>query len=252
MSDLRDHVVPLHKQTLQEGVFRRLCELILEGGLAPGQSITVAHLAEAFGVSPMPVREALTKLTGAGVLTVVSGRTIGIPKLTLARLEDLRRVRLEVETTAVRWATERQDASLIASLTQAFRRLEEAEKNADAQHYIRANYDFHFHLYRHAGSPILLTIIENLWLQISPYFHLLRESGNFRISNHQHAAVFEGVRSRDPARAAKALAADIEGAYRVLALLIEQEGRSGRVRWDARKAASAPPASAPNICDAET
>ncbi len=63
----------------------------------------MAHLAEAFGVSPMPVREALTKLTGAGVLTVVSGRTIGIPKLTSARLEDLRRVRLEVETTAVRW-----------------------------------------------------------------------------------------------------------------------------------------------------
>ncbi len=31
MSDLREQVVPLHKQTLQEGVFRRLCELILEG-----------------------------------------------------------------------------------------------------------------------------------------------------------------------------------------------------------------------------
>ncbi len=117
MSDLREHVVPLHKQTLQEGVFRRLYELILEGGIAPGQSITVAHLAEAFGVSPMPVREALTKLTGAGVLTVVSGRTIGIPKLTRARLDDLRRVRLEVETTAVKWATERKAPELIETLT---------------------------------------------------------------------------------------------------------------------------------------
>ena len=230
MSDLREHVVPLHKQTLQEGVFRRLCELILEGGIAPGQSITVAHLAEAFGVSPMPVREALTKLTGAGVLTVVSGRTIGIPKLTLERLEDLRRVRLEVESTAVRWATERQDGVLIAALTRAFQRLEEAEKNADAQHYIRANYDFHFHLYRHAGSPILLTIIENLWLQISPYFHLLRGSGNFRISNHQHRAIFDAVSAGDPERAARALAADIEGAYEVLAVLIGEGAAAGKTR----------------------
>ena len=223
MTDLRERVVPLLKQTLQEGVFRRLCELILEGGIAPGQSITVAHLAEAFGVSPMPVREALTRLTGAGVLTVVSGRTIGIPKLTMDRLNDLRKVRLEVETTAVRWAAERQDEALLGALTRAFQRLEEAEKNADAKHYIRANYDFHFHLYRHAGSPILLTIIENLWLQISPYFHLLRESGNFRISNHQHEAMFEGVQRRDPEAAATALAADIDGAYHVLATHIASE-----------------------------
>lgn len=240
MSDLREQVVPLHKQTLQEGVFRRLCELILEGGIAPGQSITVAHLAEAFGVSPMPVREALTKLTGAGVLTVVSGRTIGIPKLTSARLEDLRRVRLEVETTAVRWATERQDGTLIAALTRAFQRLEEAEKNADAQHYIGANYDFHFHIYRHAGSPILLTIIENLWLQISPYFHLLRGSGNFRISNHQHRAIFDAVSARDPERAARALAADIGGAYEVLAALIGSGAGEGKSKAGGRVLASTP------------
>lgn len=222
MSDLREHVVPLHKQTLQEGVFRRLYELILEGGIAPGQSITVAHLAEAFGVSPMPVREALTKLTGAGVLTVVSGRTIGIPKLTRARLDDLRRVRLEVETTAVRWATERQAPELIETLTQAYRRLQEAEKTGDARHYIRANYDFHFLFYRNAGSPILLTIIENLWLQISPYFHLLRETGNFRIANHQHSEMFEGLRTGDPERSAAALSADINGAYKVLTTLVDE------------------------------
>ncbi|WP_442185536.1 GntR family transcriptional regulator [Rhizobium leguminosarum] len=54
--------------------------MILKGGIVPGESITVASLAEAFEVIPMPVRNALTLLTSAGALTVISGRTIGIPK----------------------------------------------------------------------------------------------------------------------------------------------------------------------------
>ena len=44
--------------TLQDHVYRQLCELILNGEIAPGQLITIQALAEAFGVSAMPVREA--------------------------------------------------------------------------------------------------------------------------------------------------------------------------------------------------
>ncbi len=60
-------------------------------------SATVQSLADAFGVSPMPVREALRRLTAANALTVVSGRSIGIPALSRERLTDLRNVRFEIE-----------------------------------------------------------------------------------------------------------------------------------------------------------
>ena len=220
MSPLSQRITPLRKESLQDGVFRRLCELILEGGIAPGESITVASVAEAFGVSPMPVREALTRLTAAGALTVVSGRTIGIPKLSRDRLEDLRRVRIEIETTAARWATSNAGSSFDRQLAGILDRLRDAEKTADTKLYVQANYDFHFATYRHAGSPLMLAIIENLWLQISPYFHLLRESGNFQISNLQHERIYEGLRHKDEAEVVAALTADIEGAYSVLSKLI--------------------------------
>ena len=48
--------------TLQDHVFRQLCELILNGEISPGQLITIQALADAFGVSAMPVREALQRL----------------------------------------------------------------------------------------------------------------------------------------------------------------------------------------------
>ncbi|MBV9289801.1 MAG: GntR family transcriptional regulator, partial [Hyphomicrobiales bacterium] len=82
------------RHTLQDHVFRQLCELILNGEIAPGQLITIQALADAFGVSAMPVCEALQQLTSARALTVISGRSIGIPPLIRGRLRDLSRVKL--------------------------------------------------------------------------------------------------------------------------------------------------------------
>ncbi|ESW80484.1 FCD domain-containing protein [Mesorhizobium sp. C280B] len=52
--------------------------------------------------------------------------------------------------------------------------------------YLRANYAFHFSIYRAAGSENMLNIIENLWLQISPYFNMLHDSGNYSTANQHH------------------------------------------------------------------
>ena len=90
-------VVRVPRNTLQDHVYRQLCELILNGEIAPGQLVTIQGLADAFGVSAMPVREALQRLAAARVLTVISSRSIGVPPLSEERLFDLRRVRLEVE-----------------------------------------------------------------------------------------------------------------------------------------------------------
>lgn len=220
MSALSDRIIPAQKESLQDIVYRRLRELILEGGIVAGQSVTVASLAEAFDVSPMPVREALTRLTSIGALTVVSGRTIGVPKLTRERLDDLRNVRLEVEVIAAKWATLRCDAALINQLTGIMSQLDSAMENANGEVYVRANYDFHFAIYRHSNSPTLLTIIENLWLQVSPYFHLLRGAGNFRFAKQQHNLMYEYMKKKDSDKVCEALIADIDEAYKIIYKLI--------------------------------
>jgi DNA-binding GntR family transcriptional regulator len=106
----------LERSTLLDHVYRQLTELILDGEIAPGQSITINSLADAFGVSAMPVREALQRLTAERVLTVISGRTIGVPPLSAERFYDLLRVRLEVEALASEWASEFITADDLAQL----------------------------------------------------------------------------------------------------------------------------------------
>ncbi|MEZ0214346.1 MAG: GntR family transcriptional regulator, partial [Xanthobacteraceae bacterium] len=155
-----------------------------------------------------------------GALTVVSGRTIGVPKLTRDRLDDLRNVRLEVEIIAARWATLRCDDHLINQLTEIMSQLDAAMEDANGEVYVRANYDFHFAIYRHSNSPTLLTIIENLWLQVSPYFHLLRGAGNFRFAKQQHNLMYYAIKQKDTQKVCEALAADIDEAYKIIYNLI--------------------------------
>jgi DNA-binding GntR family transcriptional regulator len=220
MHGLSERVSPLTRETLEDGVYRQLCEVILHGGIAPGESITVASLADAFGVSPMPVRKALARLSAGGALTVLSGRSIGVPKLMRSRLDELKRVRLVIETAAAGWAAERASDAFVAHLDKSYRALLDSERAGDAKGYVQANYDFHFDIYRQSESQIMLQIIESLWLQISPYFHLLRSSGNFRISNRHHGEIFEAMKTRDTVRAQEALCRDINDAYAVLVELV--------------------------------
>ncbi len=213
-------VAQVPRSTMQDQVYRQLCELILNGEIAPGQLVTIQALAHAFGVSAMPVREALQRLSAARVLTVISGRSIGVPPLSRDRLSDLRRVRVEVESIAAMWAAPTLKDAELQRLEECVAAMEEAVRLGQNKQYLRWNRAFHFGIYSAARSEALLAIIETLWLQISPYFHLLHASGNYLMANRQHELMLDGLRARDGAAVAGALRDDIEAAYQVLASLL--------------------------------
>ncbi len=213
-------VIPLSRETLQDQVYRKVCDLILDGEIAPGQLVTIQSVADAFGVSHMPVREALRRLSAANVLTVVSGRSIGIPPLNRASLNDLRNVRLEIEALAAVWATRNITDDELRGIEEVYRKLGTAIDTGDARSFLRANHAFHFAIYRTARSDRLFTVIENLRLQIGPYFNLLRGSGNYEVSNRHHQVIVEGLRARDEKQVSGAVRADIEAAYQVLLRLV--------------------------------
>ena len=149
-------MAPLARDTLHERAYRRICDLILDGEIAPGQVVTIQNLAEAFGVSTMPVREALKRLTAAGAISLVTGRSMGIPRLSLERLADLRRVRLSVEGIATEWAAELMEPSELARLRRQCALLSRAAKEENVKDYLRANRAFHFIIYNAARSPTLV------------------------------------------------------------------------------------------------
>src|SRR5579863_496713 len=221
LADIR--VAPVERETLQERVYNRLANLILDGDIPPGRLITIQSLAEAFGVSAMPVREALKRLTASNALTVVSGRSIGVPPITLERLTDLRNVRREIEGAATAWAAKRIDAGALAALERDLARMDQAIASSETTPYLRANRSFHFTIYRASGSPVSVALIESLWLQISPYFNLLQGSGNYVSANSSHRIAAEALARGDAASAKAAIRADIDRAFEILASMLAGE-----------------------------
>jgi DNA-binding GntR family transcriptional regulator len=201
--------------TLPSEIYRRLKVMILDGGLIPGELVTIQGLASAFGVSAMPVREALQRLTAEGALKVISGRSVGIPELEAHRLRDLTRVRVEIESLAASWAAAQVTISDRAKLQSLVETMTEAVEAGDTRAYVRGNHDFHFTIYAASGSETLLDVIEGLWLQVSPYFHLLhgvRGAGNYDTANLEHKLILQAINDGDADACAAHLREDIESA----------------------------------------
>jgi DNA-binding GntR family transcriptional regulator len=211
---------PVDRETVQDRVYHQIKAMILNGEIEPGEAVTIQSLSDAFQVSAMPVREALRRLMAEQVLTVLSGRSVGVAPLTPERLEDLWRVRCEIEGAAVRWAAEKVTPEDIRDLTGLVETMEEAAACSDGKLYVPANHHFHFRIYGLAGSPSLLSIIESLWLQVGPYFHVLRASGNWHAANSAHRAMLESLARKDGAGTEAALRNDIDAAAKTLKIML--------------------------------
>ena len=218
---------PIQKDKLHDQVYGQLCTLLREGEFTPGQAVHVARVAEAFGVSAMPVREALTRLQAIGVVANVSGRSLGVPSLGYEELTDLRDVRLEVEVLAVKWALAKRDDAFVADLEELLNQLETTERSGDVQGYIKANYEFHLRLYQQSNSPVLIDIIDTLWLRVSPHLYQLERENQYKVSNSHHRKIVQAIRDGDEATATRELVLDISDAYDVIVRTLFGENPTG-------------------------
>jgi DNA-binding GntR family transcriptional regulator len=213
-------LMPISKDTVQDRVYASLRAAIMRGEIKPGQTLTIPGLSAMLGTSAMPVRQALFRLAAERALTVISGRTVGVPPLSRSRLRDLTRVRIEIEGLAAAWAAENATAPLIEDLNTLVEQMWQYSEADDASGFLSRNQAFHFAVYGASGSPTLVPIIESLWLQIGPYLSLLHRSGNYRLGNEHHDALKEALARGDGAGARAALTGDISAAAEVLLTMV--------------------------------
>ncbi len=204
----------LERVTLGERVYSELRQLLMAGKLVPGEKLSLRSVAEALGVSMMPVREAVARLVAEGALTVLPNRAVSVPPMTQSKLRELMQIRIEIEGYAAEEAAAVcSGAALkrISELDEAFRAAV-LSRNADVEHALRINKEFHFAVYESTGLGILTAIIESLWLKVGPVINLdLRASQRLTSGGAEghHAALVAALAARDGKAARKALAGDI-------------------------------------------
>ena len=103
----------LNKNTLRHDIYDQLRQSIITGDLLPGESITLRNIAEQFGVSIMPVREALWQLESENIIVIESNRSIRVNSLSAEEMEEALSIRIMLEAEAARLACERRPDSAI-------------------------------------------------------------------------------------------------------------------------------------------
>lgn len=157
--------------TLRQKVYEQLRSKILGAELLPGQVISLRGLAESFGVSLLPVREAVWQLASENILVVESNKKIQVNHLTKDEFKEVLGIRLILESEAVGKACKLRPKEAVPKV----KRILEAMKKqvgVNQKGYIIKNDEFHKAIYYHAGSPLLLELIQRLLARVNPYIYL--------------------------------------------------------------------------------
>jgi DNA-binding GntR family transcriptional regulator len=174
---------------------------ILAGVLRPGQELSLRELATRLGVSTIPVREALRRLEGQGLLTSSSGRSSRVAPLDADDLHGIYRLRQVLEPEiAGRACLLLPDAELdaLAAVATSF-----GDEALGTDQIYLAHHDLHRRLLAPAATAWDVRTLENLWHAAERYLRLALGARNDRGGEHArrehaHTELLTGFRARDP------------------------------------------------------
>jgi DNA-binding GntR family transcriptional regulator len=199
----------LDNKTLRHKIYEILRESIISGEILPGQLLSLREIAEQFGVSIMPVREALWQLESEKVIVIESNKRILVSKLSPLQMEDILKVRLIIEIEAARIACDNVSDHALGLLADILESM--SSLTAKPKKFLAKNKEFHFTLYAMAHSPFMIEILNGLWARTGPYFNIyVSESSNLLRSITCHKNILKALQAGDKEKIAHELKEDIE------------------------------------------
>lgn len=217
------HMQKISHSTLNEKAYGEIKQSLMSGVFLPGEVLTIRGLANDFGISATPIREALKSLVAEGALVTLSNRSIAVPTMTREQFQELRMIRVALEGLCVELATPRVRGHLLRTLTAQHRKMAAAVEGDNVRDYMRLNEAFHLNIYQAAERETLLGYIENLWLRVGPYMTLLfKSAGFYQEATLAHGRILEALTERDAVAAKEAVQQDINAAAQYLLTQFEE------------------------------
>lgn len=207
-------------RTLIEHAADLLREDILEGRLLPSQKLRVEHLKDNYHVSASTLREALARLVSDHLILAEGQRGYTVAPMSLSELEDLTRLRVYIETAALRDAIRNADGPWRRHLQHCFEALtafERPQLPSRTPEWEQANAHFHEALLQGGATPWTQRVIRNLSTHIERYRRVaVRLAGANRDIHQEHALIYQSALDGQTARASLALEAHIRATSDVL------------------------------------
>ena len=210
-----------HGQTLQRApslatqAYQRLKMQFMLGEMQPGRRLKYREVANELGISVTPAREALFKLVAERIFNFGATGTIVVPELGESACLQLWDIRLLLEAHCAELAVQHATPALIRDLERAHKLMVQAKQARRLRDGMQQNLMFHFLLYRHARSPILLSLIEDVWARSAAYvrffhsYHVEKRNDSAAQGPHMHSTIISALRSKDIRRVKNGIERDL-------------------------------------------
>lgn len=193
---------PLGRQykSLSDLVYRRLRDQILWGVISPGSVLSVRALAEQLSVSPMPVREALLRLSVEGLVEVAPRSSTRVTNISLERVREICEMRNYLEPLAARLAAARLVPADVEYLRRCLKKMDQAASANRPREWHRWNQAFHTLIFRRCGNSLLDRMAQDMWERNLHHFTAGSVGTSaFRARRAaEHERIVRAIERRDP------------------------------------------------------
>jgi len=202
-------------KTRQEAAVERIRDAIIEGLFRPGQRLKQKEIADRFGCSVIPIREALHRLAVEGFVILDPQRGARVTDFDSRALEEIYEVRTALEGLAAQRAAERMTPQAAARVRAILDKMD--RPNLSPGEWLRLNWEFHDSLYTCAQQEFLRKMISNLRLTMEPYLRLdLAKVADYEPGRREHRRIFQACLRGDAKAAARHAVAHLERSARGL------------------------------------
>ncbi|QZY50713.1 GntR family transcriptional regulator [Leucobacter tenebrionis] len=202
-----------------ERIAGRLRHEILSGALGPGARIRQEDLAERFGASRAPVREALRILVHEGLVTTVANSGSWVSRLTLAECEEIYQMRERLEPLLLRYSAPSLTEEDYVELERLAAEIDDIAHAGDIDRFLQLDRAFHLASYSRAETQQLSDLISKLWNSTAPYrraYVATWSAEQRRIANDEHNILIAALRDGNVAEAERVLTGHIRRTRRQL------------------------------------
>lgn len=189
---------------IQDTIEADLRDQILEGIIAPGGRINVRQLETVYGVSHIPIREAIRRLEGEGLIVSVPRRGVIAAEVSLRELDEVYDLRRIVEPSVARRSVERATSADLDAMRDAHDRLETAEKQPADAEFSSSHWDFHWALLAPGSTGEIERLVHRLWRVADRYVRITKAIA-VDVAHVQHTQLRDAFEAGDGGAAADIL-----------------------------------------------
>lgn len=189
------------RKSVRVQIAHALRAAIVSGEMRPGVVYSAPAIADRFGVSATPVREAMIDLAREGLVTVVRNKGFRVTELSDRELDEITEVRALIEVPTVVRVAQTVRPEEIRALLPLAEAIVQAAENRDVLAYIEADHRFHLALLGLGGNSHTLRLVSELRYMSRLYgVPQLAERGELEPSAREHEELLEAVATGDVAR----------------------------------------------------